>query len=149
MINISGFGFSANVVASNTFPAGFNITEWADDADSVDSPDLEIADSGMGLNGDFVVWNRPVPTEVTMSVIPTSDADKNLLVLAQANRTGKNKRGARDLINLVITYPNGQVVTLENGVMVSAPMLNAIASAGRFKSHSYKFRFENVTSVNA
>jgi hypothetical protein len=149
MINISGFGLGAQVTASNTFPNGFNVTEWADDADPLDSPDLELADTGMGLNGDMVVWSRPMGIEISLNVIPTTESDTNLDVLAQANRVARGKRGARDTIGIVFTYPNGQIVTMSSGVMISGPMAPPVASAGRMKTHMYKFRFEQISKSNA
>src|ERR1700756_1611625 len=109
MINISGFGMSVRVTASNTFPNGFTVTEFADDADSIDSPDLDVTDTAMGLNGDLIEWNRAQSIEVSVNVITTSPADVNLEALLEANRVGKGKTSARDVVNLVATYPNGMV----------------------------------------
>lgn len=147
MINISGFGLEARITASNTFPNGFLVTEWADDADPLDSPDVDLADTGMGLNGDMVVWSRPQGIEVVLSIIPNSDSDINLAVLSDANRIAKGKPISRDLVNIVFTYPNGQVATLSKGVIVNAPMMNQVASAGRLKTKTYKFRFEQISKV--
>lgn len=147
MINISGFGLEARITASNTFPNGFLVTEWADDADPLDTGDVDLADTGMGLNGDLVVWARPQGIEITLSVIPQSDSDANLAVLADANRIAKGKPISRDAIGIVFTYPNGQVVTMSKGIIVSAPMLNQVASAGRLKTKTYKFRFEQITKA--
>lgn len=147
MINISGFGLEARITASNTFPNGFLVTEWADDADPLDTGDVDLADTGMGLNGDLVVWARPQGIEVTLSVIPKSDSDLNLAVLADANRIAKDKPISRDVIGIVFTYPDGQVVTMSKGIIVSAPMLSQVASAGRLKTKTYKFRFEQITKA--
>lgn len=148
MINISGFGLGAQVTASRTFPNGFGITAWADDADPLDSPDLELADTGMGLNGDMVVWSRPTGIEVSINVIPGSEEDINLDVLAQANRVAKGKIGARDLIGMVFNYPDGKTAICSSGVIISAPMVAPVASAGRMKTHMYKFRFEQISKSN-
>ncbi|QEG13815.1 hypothetical protein TROPICALSUN_25 [Erwinia phage vB_EamM_TropicalSun] len=143
MINISGYGLQARLVASNTFPNGINITAFADDADSMDSPDFNLADTGNALNGELLVWAKPGPIEVGLNIVPTSDDDVNLDALAEANRVGKGKRGARDVISLVVTYPNGSVVTLNSGVMIVGSILPSVSQAGRFKTRSYRFRFEN------
>lgn len=149
MNNISGFGLGAQLTASKTFPNGFAISAFADDADPLDSPDLELADTGMGLNGDMVVWSRPTGIEITLNIIPSTEEDINLDVLAQANRVAKGKRGARDLINIVVTYPDGKIATMSSGVMISAPTVAPVASAGRLKTHMYKFRFEQISKSNA
>ena len=118
MINVSGFGASIRLVASNTFPNGVTLSDFADDADPIDAPDLQISEAAMGLNGDLVVWNRANPLEVGVNIIPTSESDVNLDVLAAANRVGKRKNSAKDVITLVLTYPSGMVITLNKGTFV-------------------------------
>ena len=145
MQNISGYGLSANVVASNSFPNGFPVTEFADDADPLDSPDLDLADTAYGLNGNMVVWSRPQGLEISISVIPNSDADINLQALVEANRVGYKKRGARDLINISLVYPSGELANMASGVIVTGPFTKRVASAGRFKTNTYRFRFEEVS----
>lgn len=143
MINISGYGLSARLVASNTFPNGITITAFADDADSTDSPDFTLADTGNGLNGDLLVWAKPGPIDLGFNIIPTSDDDTNLDALAEANRVAKGKRGARDVITLVLSYPNGSKITLGPGVMVVGSIVPSVSQAGRLKTRVYRFRFEN------
>ncbi len=149
MINISGFGLSGRVTASNTFPNGFPVNAFADDMDPLDSPDLEVADTGFGLNGDMVTWSRPTGIEITLAVIPDSEDDRNLAALLEANRVAKGKRGARDTLNVVINSPNGTIVTLSQGVIVRGRPVQPVASSGRYTSKPYVFRFENVAKRTA
>jgi hypothetical protein len=149
MINISAFGISLQVIASATFPNGFPVTEFADDADAVDAPDHDVADTGEGPNGHMVIWNRAVPIEVGMNLIPTSPGDVNANILLEANRPGLGKTPARDIITLVMTYPNGQVVTLNPGGIITGTLLQPVLAAGRLRSHLYRFRFENMTQSGA
>jgi hypothetical protein len=144
MINISAFGVTLTVVASNTFPNGFTITEFADDADAVDAPDHEVGDTGMGPNGDLVVWNRAVPLEIAYNLIPTAPGDVNSNMLLEANRAGKGKASARDIITLVLAYPSGKVVTLNPGTIITGTLMDPVLAAGRLKSHLYRYRFENL-----
>lgn len=147
MFNIAGFGCSAHVKASATFPNGFNVTAFADDADAVDSPDLVIADAAMALNGDLVVWSKANYLEAGFNVIPTSEDDVNLAALLNANRVGKGKRGARDVITIVVSYPDGSTATYGKGVIVSGSIAKQVASAGRIKSRQYRFRFESIANA--
>ncbi|QOV06238.1 hypothetical protein CPT_Maja_018 [Burkholderia phage Maja] len=149
MINISGFGLSGRVIASNTFPNGFDVTAFADDMDPLDSPDLEVADTGFGLNGDMVTWSRPTGIEITLGVIPNSEDDRNFAATLEANRVAKGKRGARDVINIVMNYPNGDIVTLSQGVIVRGRPIQQVASSGRLTSKPYTFRFGNVAKKTA
>ncbi len=143
MQNISGYGLSINILASKTFPVGLIINQFADDADPFDVPSLQIADSAMGLNGDLIVWSKANPIKVTLDVIPSSFADINLAILLEANRVGRGKTGARDIITMNIIYPAGNFVSLTNGVITDGLPFSAVASAGRLKSKSYAFSFEN------
>lgn len=147
MINISGFGLSINLNASLTFPNGFVITEFADDADPLDSPDVDVADTAMGLNGDFLLWARAQSIEASISVIAGTPSDVNLGILFEANRVAKGKTVARDIVGLQVNYPNGLIASLSRGVMVAGQAMPQIASAGRFKTRTYRFRFENITKT--
>lgn len=141
--DISGFGFLVNLVADRTFPSGLNLTQWADDADPFDTPAIQLADKAMGLNGDMIVWSKATPIEVTLNVVPGSDDDINLAILAESNRVGAGKTSAQDVITMTGIYPNGTALTLTGGKIMSAPVSSSIASAGRLKTKAYMFAFEN------
>ena len=148
MQNISGYGFSVNIIASTTFPIGLFITEFADDSDPLDVPSLQIADSAMGLNGDLIVWSKANPIKATLDVIPNSFSDRNLAILLEANGVGKGKTSAKDIITMTLSYPPnpqfliGSIVILTQGVITDGLPLNSVSSAGRLKSKSYAFSFE-------
>jgi len=143
MQNISGFGFSVSIIASKTFPVGLYLTQWADDSDPFDMPALQIADKAMGLNGDLIIWSKANPIDITLSVIPGSFTDINLGILLEANRVGRGKIGARDIITLTASYPAGNFIILQQGAITDGPPSSSVASAGRLKSKSYSFTFEN------
>ena len=142
--DISGFGLRIALKASNTFPAGIVLTQFADDADPIDMPSQQITDKAMGLNGDMVGWSKANPIIATLSVIPGTDDDRNLAVLAEANRVGKGKQSARDIITLTIVYPDGRTATLTQGLITDAILAQTIAQAGRMKTKPYAFAFENM-----
>lgn len=143
--DISGFGIQATIIAIPTFPTGITVTEFADDADPFDLPEIQIADTAMTLNGDLINWSTAVPINLTLNVIPGSDDDLNLAALFENNRVGLGKFSTRDLITCVGTYPGveGRSVTLINGRIITGIPANSVASSGRFKSKSYGFQFEN------
>jgi hypothetical protein len=147
--NISGFGLSAVITASSTFPNGFPVTAFADDADAMDSPDFTYADTGSGLNGHLIIWSKANGLEIAMNVIPTSEDDQNLAALFEANRVGKSKSSAKDTIGIVWTYPNGDRTTFSNGTVLVGSLLPQVASSGRLKSRQYRFKFESYTNVQA
>lgn len=143
MQDISGFGIQVTLIASVTFPAGFTITEFADDSDPFDVASQQLADKAMTLNGDLLAWAKANPIETTINVIPQSEDDVNLAILAEANRVGRGKTGARDIITLTGVYPNGNGVIFSSGIITDAMVGNSVAGAGRLKSKPYVFSFEN------
>ena len=97
----------------------------------------------MGLNGDLVSWSKPTPIRATVAVVPGSNSDINLAVLLEANRVGRGKVGARDIITFTAVYPAGNFITLQNGAIISGTPASSVASSARFKSKTYAFAFEN------
>lgn len=142
---IGGFGLIITLRASVTFPALTNVEQFADDADPFDFPEVKVADVAMGLNGDLLTWSKAVPLLTQLAVVPESDDDTNLAVLLEANRVGKSKQSARDIITLSGQYPSGKIVTLSSGRITDGMLSNSIASSGRMKSMVYKFAFQNIT----
>jgi hypothetical protein len=144
MTDISAFGIRVQIVASVTFPAGINITQFADDGDSLDVPSQQIADKAMGVNGDLITWSKANPIVTTLNVIPNTEDDKNMQVLLEANRAGRGKRPARDVITMTAIYPDGTSRTWTNGAITDGIPGNALASSGRMKTKPYAFAFENT-----
>lgn len=145
MSDISGYGLRVIIRADKTFPQGFTVTEFADDADPIDNPQTELAQVAMGLNGNLVSWSSAQPPQITLNVLPNGQDDANLAVIAQRNITGRGQRPARDLITAVVMYPDGRQVTLARGRMLTATLAPGVASGGRIKTRSYAFAFESVT----
>lgn len=144
MQDISAFGIRVQVIASETFPSGISITQFADDADPFDAPSMQIRDKAMGVNGDLISWSKANPIPVMLNVVPGGEDDLNLSVLFEANRVGKGKFGARDVISIVALYPDGSVAAFSQGVITDGQPANSAQSSGRLKSKAYAFAFENV-----
>lgn len=143
MQDVSATGVKITVITVPTYPQGFEVSEFADNADPLDFPPTQIADYGMGVNGDLVTWTKPVPLEITLNVIPNTSADKNLGILYDMNRAAKGKISAQDLVTLVASYPDGTRKIFSNGKLISGVPANGVSSDGRIKTKEYKFVFEN------
>lgn len=141
--DVSGFGTILTLVASNTFPIGFLISQFADDGDPIDLPAITINGSAMGLNGDLITWSKASEIKTSINVIEGSDDDTNLSILLEANRVGRGKLSARDSVILTVVYPSGKTLTLAPGVIVDGQPGPSVASAGRLKTKKYDFVFEN------
>lgn len=142
--NITGSGVVIRVTASVSFPAGFYVTQFADDADPIDLPSVQIADKAMGVNGDLITWSKAVAKEVTLNVIPGSADDLNLNLLGLLNTPGIGRRPAQDVITILVVYPSGDKVTCIGGSMTDYMPGASVASAGRLKTKAYKFAFEDI-----
>lgn len=141
--DISGFGVSVRIIATNTFPIGLLITQYADDADAIDLPSIDIAGAAMGLNGDKVNWTSANIIPMTLNVITGSQDDQNLALLFEANRAGRNKTSAKDSIIAIVDYPGRKLLTLTGGSCMSFMGGPGVAAEGRFKTNAYVFNFEN------
>jgi hypothetical protein len=139
--NVSGFGTVVTVIGSNTFPTGFPVTQFSDDIDALDLPGVKIADLAMGVNGDLIKWSRAAILPASLGVIPGSNDDINLQILAEANRVGQGKASAQDVITIVVVYPDGTSTTLSQGSITDAPFGKSISGSGREKSKVYQFAF--------
>jgi Tail fiber protein gp32 len=148
MQNIAGFGLQIQVIASKTYPIGFNITELADDSDPFDVPSIQISEGVMGVNGDLLTFSKATPILTTVAVFAGGVDDINLGILLEANRVGKGKTSAYDVITLVGLYPNGNYVQMINGIITNGAPGNSVSSAGRLKTKVYSFAFENKVSTS-
>lgn len=147
MNDISGVGLQVRLIASNTFPGGILLTAFADDADPLDFASIQIADKAMGLNGNLIVWARAIALPMTLNLIPGSDDDLNMQVIAEANRVARGKRSVRDVISATVMYGDGSTETRSPGKMTDTMFGNSVASAGRMKTKPYIFAFENRVSA--
>lgn len=144
MNDVSVFGAVVTVIGSATFPVGFTVTQFADDADPFDIPKITITDKAMGANGDLVTWGKPTPIDIAINVINGSTDDVNLATLFEANRIGRGKTGARDIITVTAVYADGRTITLTNGKIAGGMPGESMSSAGRLKTKGYDFFFENM-----
>lgn len=147
MEDISGYGYQVNIIASKTFPVGIVVNAFSDDSDPFDIPSVQIAETAMGVNGDLIGWSRANPIKVTVSVIPNSPDDILLGILLEANRVGRGKVGAKDIITMSGVYPDGRALMLINGMITDGMPGNSLAGTGRQKTKVYMFSFENKIGV--
>lgn len=143
MKDVSGTGLSILVKASVTFPQGILCTCFPDDNDPLDFPDVTITEYGMGLNGDLITWTSPQALPFNLSVVPGTEEDIALEFLLEANRAAKDKKSAKDVITIVVNYPDGTIRTLKNGKIISGPFGKGVTSGGKIKNPTYGFAFEN------
>jgi hypothetical protein len=142
MENVSVNGSSARLVASFTFPAGFDLIKFADDADPFDITDNTVASHGSGINGDLVVWSNANGIEISVSVLPNTDEGRNMAILWSANKVAVGKVAVKDILSLIITLPNGDKQVFSGGALLSGPAGISGSSDGRQKTQTYSMVFE-------
>lgn len=142
-VDVSALGIKATIVAAPSYPVGFTLTQFADDGDSINVPDMTIMQSGMGVNGDLVVWRTPTPCEIEINLIPGTDDCKNMENLFKLNMTQKNKVASKDILTMTIEHPSGKIDVLTNGYVLTGKPIQDYSSNGRAKSRTFRMVFEN------
>lgn len=142
-VDISAMGIKATLIATPSYPLGITITHFADDGDSLNISDMTIMNSGMGVNGDMVVWRTAQPIPINLNVIPNTDECKDLENLFKLNMTQKNKVSSKDVITLMIEHPDGKIDVLTHGYITGGKPVQDYSANGRAKSRTFSFVFEN------
>lgn len=142
-VDVSAMGLKVLIKAAPSFPVGIEVTHFADDGDSLNISEITTMESGMGVNGDLVVWRVATPCEVELNVIPGTDECKDLETLFNLNMTQNNRVSSKDVISMVITHPDGHQSVLSNGYIVGGKPVQDYSSAGRANSRAFRFVFEN------
>lgn len=148
-VNVSGTGTRIHLVASSTYPIGIVLTQFSDDADAIDIPQLEIGSTKMGVNGDLIKWQKPIEIKANVNIVPGGQDDILLGVLLQANRIGRGKLSANDNVIMTVTYPDGRIIILNDGIITGGSPGLSISSEARYKTKPYSFSFGNYSSVGA
>jgi hypothetical protein len=78
---------------------------------------------------------------MVLNVVPGSEDDVALQILANQNRVGQGKTSARDFITATVAYPDGTIVIRTNGKITDSAFGQSVSSAGRLKTKSYAFSF--------
>lgn len=141
--DISALGIKATIRAVPSYPVGFTLTQFADDGDSLNVPDMTIMQSGMGVNGDMVVWRTAVPCPIDINLIPDTDDCRNMENLFKLNMTQKNKVSSKDVLTLTIEHPNGRIDVLTNGYIIGGKPVQDYSANGRAKTRTFRMVFEN------
>lgn len=149
MINISGFGLKATIVAIQTFPMGFTIQQFSDDADPLEIQDDVPGNYEMLYDGSLFAFTQANPILVKVSVIPNTEDDTNLKILLGARRMANSLLPVSDVTSMVISYPDGGKAILSNGTILSGPPADSVKSEGRKRSNTYSFAFGNSTGLQS
>lgn len=144
MYDLSGFGLKATIVALQTFPMGFQVSDFADDVNPLEISDDEVAAYEMLYDGSLYAFTKAFPITVKISVIPGSDDDINLKILLAAKKVTSHLFPISDLTSMVVSYPDGGKAIFSNGTILSGPPADSITLGGRKKGNTFTFVFGAV-----
>lgn len=141
MGDISAFGSSIRLVASNTFPQGIQIDQFSDEADPFDFDQMDIAAFEMDINGNPITWALANGIPFSLNILAGSETATDMNTLFDANRASFGKRAAFDEITITVIYPDGRKKVLSKGVLLGGTPGTGVTSEGKKKPKSYNFMF--------
>lgn len=149
MIDVSGFGTGIVVIAVQSFPMGFSLSQFADDIDPIEAKDVEPTGYEMLFDGDLFAFDKAAPIEISVGVIPGSEDDINLKILLQSKHGAKSLLALPDITSMIITYPDKGRVILTKGTILKGPLVDSITTAARRKGNKYTFVFGSFTGAQS
>lgn len=141
MIDVSAFGTSILVAAVQTFPIGFELTQFSDDKDPIQFEETETTGYEFLFDGTPFFFDKASVIKVAISVVAGSDDDINLKLLLQARKGSQSIIPIPDTTTMTITYPDGGRVVLASGSIISGPFADSVTQEGRRRGNTYHFAF--------
>lgn len=123
------------------------ITDFMDDANPVEFPDVEVSGVGVNLNGNMIRYAKPNVIMMSVTVIPFSDSDNALRSMWKAYRVqgGVNNGDIwKSPITATINCAHGDI-SLTNGTFVSGPGGPSSTGEGKMQGRTYTFAFVSTT----
>ncbi len=149
MINISGTGTGIVIVALQSFPMGFNLTQFADDIDPLAAEEVEATGFEMLYDGSLFAFDKAAPIMLTVGVIAGSSDDINLKIMLQTRKSNVSILPFQDVVSAVISYPDGGRIILSNGALIKGPLIDGIQNTGRKKGNAYTFAFGSFAGAQS
>lgn len=137
-VNLSGTGSWVRVGAKT-------ITEFADDQSPFEIEDMEVAGTGVNLQGTMTYWAKGATSKIKIGVIPHSDSDEYLRTLLLRTKPSNNSTGIYDFTMTCMSGAGGRARDFKGCVIVSGPPADSVATEGRINGHSYTFVGEETT----
>ena len=149
MIDISGFGARITILAIQSFPVGFVLSQFADDQEPLAIEDIEATGHEMLMDGSIFIFDKAVPVKIMVAVIPGSSDDINLKILLQARKGAASILPLPDITSMVISCPDGGKALFTNGSIIKGPLADTIQQSGRKKGNVYTFIFGSFAGAQS
>lgn len=135
--NISANGLK--VVVSGA--SNITIDDFADDANPVTIQPIELADHKFDVNGDIVHFSKCAAYVITVSVVPGSSYDIELMKLSLSSRfDGSSTYDGKDLKMTIEQRHLGTIIFSKGRMQTGNGGLSA-SSEGRYNGNTYTFMF--------
>lgn len=140
------------------FKAGgsIKITEFSDEGTPFECPDVDLSDNRKNLNGEMISSRMPTVYPVSVTVIPGTDQDKELV--RRAHQAALYKGNVTKIDQLIVDQitvhvPNidgsaetsavGRTYTFKNGRFKSSPTGPSSSAEGRMSARTYTFEMQD------
>lgn len=141
MERIDGFGLGVTILALQSFPMGFSISQFADDVSPLEVEETEPVGYDMLYDGSLFAFDKAAPVKLSIGVIAGTTDDINLKILLQARKAASTIIPIPDITSAVITYGDGGRILLSNGTILRGPLGDTVQREGRKKGNVYTFVF--------
>lgn len=126
------------------------ITDFMDDANPVEFPDVEVTGAGANLNGNMIRYAKPNLVMMSITVIPFSEDDNALYNAWARYRVQNGNQGTaweQGITCIIDTSQSARAGsrTLSNGTMISGPGGPASTAEGKMQGRTYTFAFQAVS----
>ena len=149
MERIDGFGLGVTIIALQSFPMGFALSQFADDVLPLEIEEVEPVGFDMLYDGSLFAFDKAAPIKVAVSVIPGTSDDINLKILLASRKAASSIIPLPDVTSMVITYGDGGRVLLSNGTILRGPLGDTITTGGRKKGNQYTFVFGSYNGAQS
>jgi hypothetical protein len=143
---VSANGVKLMLFASISYPMGVEIASFNPGDDPISFDDLTVAETEMGVNGNMIVYRTPYSYNLTFNITPMTDQDAIMENIANADRIAFGKSSAKNVLTLVVIYPQGRTLTFIDGALTSIPGGFSAGGNGRIGGRQYSMSFRNMVS---
>ena len=144
--DVSANGVKLMLFASVSYPTGVEIATFNPGEDPINFDDLKIAETDMGVNGNLIVYRTPYAYNMVFNITPMTEVDQIMENIANADRIAAGKVSAKNILTLVVIYPQGRTLTYVDGAMTDCPGGFSSSGNGRINGRRYAMSFRDLVS---
>lgn len=140
-VNLAANGLSIRIIASTTFPLGFDVKGLADDSDPLTFESVPSVEHYKNINGETAFSTPPVLVKGQVVVWSGSEGDKNLSLINLLNASMNGKAAVVDDLTMIVRYPDGEMITCTLGKITGGALASSVTTSGKKQANTYTFSF--------